>query len=349
MLHRITNSLRIGYFGIIGLLAGAVTSPLANGDVLPYAAYYNPDVGFKPAQRDFTKIFLQLAGSLEHHGTPELYIRHVMAEHERIEKKYKAATGKETTARPKYLTDQFVENLIGNWNKMNTGLKLETLSRDAGKNMRLAIMGTWNLSNPELLDLETEFTKDELALYAKFLAMPHFKKQSFPELESFYSDGGGWDRMTEIGRSQMTKRVAYGILPPGEREAKQQKDKGGSLVVKLLNTHTDELMHYLSTDSEKVVNGDTLFSSLKTGLKLDGDVPKLEGLDEYVRDAYQFSHAIKWEFDYRAKYIREKITSKSNAEQTIEALNAMVENLAVIANSEFRAGLADQKATRAND
>jgi len=315
----------------------------------PYAPYYNPAAGFKPAQRDFTKIFLQLAGSLEHHGSPEPYIRHVMAEHERIAKKYKSATGKDTTARPKYLTDQFVENLIGNWNKMNTGLKLEALSRDSGKNMRLAIMGTWNLSRPELLALESNLNKDELALYAKYLSKPFFKKSDLPELDRFFSDGGGWDKMTEIGRSQMTRRTAYGILPPEEREAQRKKDEGGSLVVKLLNTHTEELMHYLSTDSQEVINGDTLLAKLNAGLKLNGEVPKLDGLNEYERDAYQFSHAIKWTFDQRFQYIRKVVSPGSEAQNTIDSVYAMVENLAVIANSEFRAGLADQKATRANE
>ncbi len=267
-----------------------------------------------------------------------------MAEHERIAKKYKAATGKNTTARPKYLTDQFVENLIGNWNKLNGGLKLEGLSRDAGKNMRLAIMGTWNLTSPELLALETNLNKDELALYAKFLAKPHFKKTDFPELDRFYSDGGGWDKMTEIGRSQMTRRTAYSILPPDEREAKRQKDAGGSLVVKILNGHTDQLMNYLTTNSQKMVNGDTLLASLTTGLKLDGGTPKLDGLDEYERDAFQYSHAIKGDFLKRFAFIDKGAKSPTDAQNMKTALTSMVDSLAIIANSEFQASMLELRA-----
>lgn len=310
----------------------------------PYAAYYNPTSGFKPAQRDFTKIFMQLAGSLEHHGSPEPYIRHMMAEHDRIERKYKAATGKEASVRPKYLTAQFVENLITTWNKITPGLKLDTLSKDAGRNMRLAIMGTWNLSAQELVAHEGKLSTEEAAAYRKLLDKSFFAKGDMKLLDAFYK--GSYDKLSDLGKSNLSRRIHLGSMPAGERDAEIQNQKGGSLSVKLLNKHTDDLMHYMTTDSQKEVNGDTLLSSLKTGLKLGGPVPNLNGIDEYERDAYQFSHAIKWEFDQRFNYIRKAVAPAKDAEDTIEAVYAMVDNLSVILNSEFEAALLEMRTVK---
>ena len=36
-----------------------------------YLASFDPAKGFKPAQRDLTEVFLQIAGSLEANGSPE--------------------------------------------------------------------------------------------------------------------------------------------------------------------------------------------------------------------------------------------------------------------------------------
>jgi hypothetical protein len=309
----------------------------------PYIAYYNPGDGFKPAQRDFTKIFLQLAGSLEHHGSPEPYIRHVIAEHERIAKKYKAATGKNTTARPKYLKDEFVENLLKNWNKLSTGLKLESLSRQSGRNMRLAIMGTWNMSVSEMVSFESQLTPGEAAAYRNLISKTYFTRTDLPITEKFYASPA-YDKLTETGKNFLTKRTARGIMSPDERNRNIQDDKGGSLVVKLLNSHHEQLMHYMVTDGKKLVNADSLIAILKGGLKLDQDTIKLDGLSEHERDALQFSHAIKADFVKRFQYIRQTVKSQDEAEGTVRAIYAMVDNLAVIAHSEFEAGLLELRA-----
>ncbi len=104
----------------------------------PYAAYFNPAKGFKPAQANFQLIFLQMAGSFESSGSPEAYLRHIMAENSRIDGKYRLATGKTGAARPSYFTDEYLERLLRNWNKMAPALALESLARESGRNMRLA-------------------------------------------------------------------------------------------------------------------------------------------------------------------------------------------------------------------
>ncbi|RYZ63152.1 MAG: hypothetical protein EOP09_18160, partial [Proteobacteria bacterium] len=287
-------------------------------------AYYNPELGFKPAQRDFTKIFLQLAGSLEHHSTPEPYIRHVMAEHRRIGEKYKAATGKHYNARPEYLTETFVENLLTNWKKLTPGLKLDELSQKAGRNMRLAIMGSWNMPVAELVAIETQLNDKEAATYRRLLEKPFFEKTDAGAVDAFYASP--YERLTDVGKSHLSRRVWLGTKPNSERSRIIKDNMGGSLVVKLLNNHHHALMKYLSSEDADSVNGDTLLVTLKDGLKLEQAEIDLKGLDEYERDALRFSHVIKWEFDQRFKYIRSEVKSTENGEKTVKSVYAMVDN-----------------------
>src|ERR1700710_154064 len=75
-----------------------------------YLASFDPAKGFKPAQRDLTEIFLQIAGSLEANGSPEGYLRHVASEHTRIEALYREKFGKAPRSfRPGYMTDTYID------------------------------------------------------------------------------------------------------------------------------------------------------------------------------------------------------------------------------------------------
>src|SRR5579862_5578741 len=77
-----------------------------------YLQSFDPAKGFKPAQRDLTEIFLQLAGSLEYYGSPEPYLRHVASEHKRIEALYRQKFGKNPTSfRPAYVDDAYIDGL----------------------------------------------------------------------------------------------------------------------------------------------------------------------------------------------------------------------------------------------
>src|SRR5207249_3046184 len=90
-----------------------------------------------------TQIFLQIAGSLEHHGTPEPYLRHMAKEHERIEalylRKYSRAP---KSYRPAYMTDEYLNRLFANWNLLSPKLGLEAFAKEVGHGMRNAIKGT---------------------------------------------------------------------------------------------------------------------------------------------------------------------------------------------------------------
>ena len=105
-------------------------------------SHFDAENGFKSAQTNLTEIFLQLAGSLEHHGSPEPYLRHMKAEHRRIEAAYDAKYGKKLVSYcPAYMTDEYISGLIANWDKLAPKLGLEELARKSGRRMRFAIDG----------------------------------------------------------------------------------------------------------------------------------------------------------------------------------------------------------------
>ena len=108
-----------------------------------YLQSFDAAKGFKPAQRDLTEIFLQIAGSLECYGSPEPYLRHMAKEHERIEGLYLRKNGKAPASyRPAHMTDEYLNRLAANWNLLSPKLGLEPYAKDVGHMMRNAIKGT---------------------------------------------------------------------------------------------------------------------------------------------------------------------------------------------------------------
>ena len=132
--------------GVVGIAAafflGGSQSFLNAAPIEPEASF-DAGKGFKPAQRDLTAIFLQLAGSLEHYGSPEPYLRHVVAEHKRIEALYRQKSGREPRSfRPDYMTDEYIDKLCANWKLLSPQLDLATYAKEFGRLMRDAIKGT---------------------------------------------------------------------------------------------------------------------------------------------------------------------------------------------------------------
>jgi len=109
----------------------------------PYLAHYDPAKGFKPAQANLTEIFLQIAGSLECHGSLEPYLRHMQKEHVRVSKLYQAKTGKTHSGlMPNHMTDAYIDLMVKNWNTLAPPLKLDPFAREIGRCAREGIMGT---------------------------------------------------------------------------------------------------------------------------------------------------------------------------------------------------------------
>lgn len=145
-MHAHPKSLIIRYLHCLLAVASALlfTPVIRAADEAPeYTRFYQPAKGFKPAQTSLTDAFLQLAGSLEHHGSPEPYIRHILAEQSRISALYRKKTGKEPSGRlPAHFTAAYTERLIGNWKTLSPKLGLDSFAKDSGRCTREAIRGT---------------------------------------------------------------------------------------------------------------------------------------------------------------------------------------------------------------
>lgn len=237
------KSLILSYLGVA--LAGMICICHAE------EPHFDPDKGFKPAQTNLTEIFLQLAESLEHYGHPGPYLRHMKAEHQRIEAAYEAKFGKElVSCCPGYMTDEYVESLVANWDKLAPKLGLEQLAKDSGQRMRMAINGDDGKGTVAILifnrhqDLVSEGQKigfdqlrDEFARlieegeipflvereselddagkneYQALLEKRRFERTDFPALERFYD--GPFDHLSEYGKSQISARTFAGTRPDG--------------------------------------------------------------------------------------------------------------------------------------
>lgn len=108
-----------------------------------FLSSFDPAKGFKSAQADLTDIFLQIGASLECYGSPEPYMRHVKAEHERVEAKFRQQLGRASkTCWPAYMTDEYFGQFAANWAALAPKIGLVALARNTGHNMRDAILGT---------------------------------------------------------------------------------------------------------------------------------------------------------------------------------------------------------------
>lgn len=152
-----------------------------------YLRFFDPPKGFKSAQTNLTEAFLQAAASLEHFGSPEPYLRHMLAEHERIHKKVVAKFGGGTaTTLPDSLTAERIEKLIANWNKLSPVLGLDTIARDIGTDVRLGIRGVWDkgtIAVTFLNEHQQKVLNDISSGQLRSFGFQHLKERAIKELE----------------------------------------------------------------------------------------------------------------------------------------------------------------------
>ncbi|MFD0894728.1 hypothetical protein KBB96_05075 [Luteolibacter ambystomatis] len=344
-MHSELNSLKFCYFRPIRLaLASAflalMPTTVIGDEALPYAEHFNPANGFKPAQRNLTAIFLQMAGSFEHYGTPANYLRHANAEAKRVEAAWLKAKGKPAKFRPEYFTEEYIEKLITGWNQMERVLALESFTRTSGRQMRYAIIGSGSMTPAELASLEPNLTAEESAEFRRLVAKPYFTKDDFVSLERFYADGKGHHKLTAIGKEAVNRRVRRGTMDQRELDKDIEASKEGTTILSILSAHQRRTVGGINGTSA-AANADDLQTALVKGLKLAEDRVEVDRLPSTERDALTFSHAIKGLLDQRLKEISKQATPEQmKAMKTATTL--MFENLIVASQLEFEAGLWDE-------
>lgn len=325
-------------FPIFAPLIAAAAEPKA------IASDFDPQKGFKPAQRSLQPIFLQMGGSFEAYGTPANYLRHVNAEAKRVEAAWLKAKGKPAKFRPEYFTDQYVEKLITGWNQMAPVLALESFTRNSGRQMRYAIMGTDNVSPAELAAGESKLTKDESAEFRRLLAKPSFKNEDMGAIDAFYRDGSTFDKLSEPSKAEVNKRVWRGLMESEVLEADIIASKRGTTALAILGKHQRMVVAGIER-GDAHVSSDQLRDAIIEGLQLKSDDLNIKSLPTSARDAVVYSHAIKGALVRRVKEVSKQTTAKQLAEIDA-ALMLVMENLVVAAQLELETGLWDEALNR---
>lgn len=211
------------------LLLGSLSSVAARGeqDKQPeYLRFYNPQAGFKPAGTNLTEIFLQLAGSLEAHGSPEPYLRHMQKEHERISARFAAKMGKAPQSRmPAYLTPEYIDRMIANWNLLAPRLGLDVFAKETGGFVREGIRGTRDTGTivVEIFNAHQKRVVEQMKKGdSGGTAFDELKAKLFTELEFNKED-------VDMTGYEIPRRdaVSYAIIFRGTQEKLFQKIDGG--------------------------------------------------------------------------------------------------------------------------
>lgn len=331
------ESLRKSYLrGVFWVLAVVLILPSSGQS---YLHNYDPQKGFGKADKSLTTIFLKIAGSLEHHGSPEPYLKWILEkEHPRIAAKWEDATGIERTSRPNYLTDDYLEKLLAGWESLEKPLGLEKLCRESGRYMRFAIDGSWNKTPEDWAFEEPGLSQKQRGLYKKLLAKPFFTKADFKETESFYADGGGHEKLSKTGKAQLSDRFWLGKMPKNQRDNEFARRKGGTELVKFLNSFQERIQNNINTGGKRVVDADLMKKELANLLKLNGEKIKLVETDWTIRDSIAYSHLIKQGFDERFSHV-DRTSSKEDAEWAEKMMGAMLDALRIAAYSEIDAAI----------
>lgn len=329
---------KIGALAALLVAACGVTASSA-AEPQPLAEHFDPAKGFKPAQRSFQPIFLQMAGSFEHYGTPANYLRHVAKETKRVEAAWLKAKGKPATFRPAYFTNEYIEKLITGWDHMAPVLALESFSRNSGRHVRFAMLGSWNATPAELAALETKLTAEESAEYRRLVAKPFFAKVDFPALDRFFADGSGFDKLSEPAKEELRKRVWRGTMDQKELDADLKSWEGGTIILAVLREHQENSLAGIEGEA-KPVNADDLRDGLIRALKLREGKVDTEKMPSVQRDAFVYSHTIKANLNRRLTEISKQASPQQMKDINV-ATNLMLENLLVAAQLEYETGLWD--------
>ena len=311
-----------------------------------YLENYDPKKGFGEAEKSLTTIFLKIAGSLEHHGSPEPYLKWMLEkEHPRIASKWEKATGRKRTSRPDYLTAQYLEKLLAGWKGLEKPLALEMLCRESGRYMRYAIDGSWNKTPEDWALDEPKLSAGEKQQYKKLLAKPFFTKADLKETELFYADGGGHEKLSNAGKVQMSDRFWLGKMPKKRRGEELASRKGGTDLVKWLNKFQERVAENVHDGGERRVSSDILEKELLQYLRLNEEDVEFESLDWPKRDAFKYSHIVKNGFVKRFSHVQ-KTSEKEAARIAEHNLRLMVRNLVVAAYSELDAAIYEMEADK---
>ena len=221
-------------------------------ELSPAQRSFDPAKGFKPAQRDLTEIYLQLAESLQVYGSPVPYLRHVKGEHDRIRALYRMKFGREPADYcPKGIDAEWLKGFSSNWDTLSPKLGLDTLTKDIGRKMASAINGSRGNGTIVIESLNT-YQEAVFNAMSKGNAMPPFSTLQSQTVVQLGLDGKNpaVDQLPSKRREAVepAQEIKASLMKLFQRlDAALEKEQAESLKEALLNVFIDTA---LMADSE---------------------------------------------------------------------------------------------------
>ena len=140
--------------------------------------------------------------------------------------------GKGIRSFPASFTDERVRKVLESWKAIEGPLQLQDFTRASGRDIRYGLQGHWQKTISELLADETKLNGEEKKRYKSLLRKEKFQREDLPLVEAFYAKE--WDRLSEQGRDQMSRRLNLGVSDfKGELES-VEKQKRGTVAAEIL-------------------------------------------------------------------------------------------------------------------
>lgn len=278
-------------------------------------------------EENLSAVYVKIARSLEHHGSPEPYIRWVVAE-----------VGKSNPgALPDYFTEEYAEQLIGNWNKLEAPLQLDKLSREAGLYMRYAFRGSVHGDADEIVGFQSHLSTEKLKRYRYWTEKATLGKADMAKFNIFYDKV--FDELNAIGQN-FIRVMLYGSMedPPQQHEIIKGMIERGTLLAVAVDAYGKGMRKEVAENRLAENDERYLESFILKEVEIDGTEPDYSKLHLNTVEQVYFAHLIKQGFEERIEYALQK-TDAAMAAEIEKCLVSMAKNLSVLAYFEFLEGI----------
>ncbi|WP_411845723.1 hypothetical protein AAFN60_19100 [Roseibacillus persicicus] len=272
-----------------------------------------------------------MARSLEAEGSPAPFLESALREKKRLK-------GKGIQSFPVNFTEERVSKVLASWKGIEGPLKLREFTKASGRDIRYGIQGHWQKTIPELVADEAGLNAVEKKRYETLLRKEKFQREDFPIMEAFYSKE--WDKLTQQGRDQVSRRLELGIVETDRQLEPPEKLKKGTLFAETLRQYDERMREDFRAGKAFSLKANDLKLILVRGATQER--PKEGGKTWYYQDTKNCYQRIHGGLEARKTKVVELMPSDA-AQKVNATLDEVVELLFVAAHSEFIGRLQERK------
>jgi hypothetical protein len=272
-----------------------------------------------------------MARSLEEEGSPAPFLEGALREKKRLE-------GKGIRAFPARFTEERVSKVLASWKGIEGPLQLRDFMKASGRDIRYGIQGHWQKSIPELLADETKLSSAEKKRYEMLLGKESFQKNDVSAVDSFYSNE--WDRLSQQGREQMSRRLQLGLAKPMWKIETPVEIEKGTLIAETLRQYEQRVRADIAAGLEPRLS----FQDLKAVMHRGATMNRSKGTENnwYFLDGKRSYQRIEAGIGARKSKVKELMPSDA-AKRVNETLDEVLALLFVAVDSQFKGRLMEKK------